>query len=132
MSRAANLIGAERRLGRVIPLRLRRFRSRHVRVFIHPIHGDHVIILTHGARPRTAAELRRDARLERRLRVRHADVRTPTREIGLVRVRGRGRLRGGSARARNRGQPGRWLFCARSSDVALSSHGRAGESADGW
>ena len=61
-------------------------RSCHVRVFIHPIHRDHAIVLTHGARPGTAAELRRDARLERRLRVRHADVRTPTREIGLVRV----------------------------------------------
>lgn len=106
MLRAANLIGAERRLGRLIPLRLRRFRSRHVRVFIHPIHGDHAIILAHSARPGTAAELRRDARLERRLRVRHADVRTPTREIGLVRVRGRGRRRRRrpSARARKRGR----------------------------
>ena len=85
MLRAANLIGAERRLGRLIPLRLRRFRS---------------------------------------------CVRTPTREIGLVRVRGRGRRRRQrrSARARENKvvDDGRFVLDRGRSMSRCSS--RAGES----
>lgn len=65
MSRASHLVGAERRLCRVIPLRLSRFRRRRALVFKHPAHRVRAVILTHRARPWTAAQLRRDARLER-------------------------------------------------------------------